>query len=187
MKIVFENSVKFNNTDFVALATNNENDLLKEVESADAIILDKFKITDETLKSIRKKVFAIVSPSNNIDLDLATSYGIALFKNSDDLVNFLKFGNTANSLNYPEIAIGARKNSIRLLHTHDNVPGVMKELNLIFAYYRINIEAQYLNTLTNLGYVATDIAKESFIDNVVEAMNAVHGSKKVRVIDAFSE
>jgi D-3-phosphoglycerate dehydrogenase len=179
MKIFVENSVKFNGEGFDINVVKEDN--LEII--TDAVVLDKIKISDETLKNIRKKVYAILSPNNNVSVKLATEYGIAVFTEQEYLSNFLKFGTTTNSLNYPEIIVSNRKNSIRLLHTHSNVAGVMKELNLIFAYYQINIEAQYLNTLDTIGYVVTDIVASSYVDNLEEAMLAVKGTKKVRVLE----
>ncbi len=45
----------------------------------------------------------------------------------------------------------------RLLHIHRNVPGVLSEINKVFAGNNINIASQYLQTNEAIGYVVIDI------------------------------
>ena len=48
--------------------------------------------------------------------------------------------------------------SHRLLHIHENVPGILAQINALFSGKGINIQAQYLKTFEDVGYVITDIA-----------------------------
>ncbi len=46
----------------------------------------------------------------------------------------------------PEVALPARPGNQRLPHIHRNVPGVLSEINKVFASNGINIASQYLQT-----------------------------------------
>ncbi|VFT67653.1 D-3-phosphoglycerate dehydrogenase [Escherichia coli] len=59
-------------------------------------------------------------------------------------------------MNFPEVSLplhGGR----RLMHIHENRPGVLTALNKIFAEQGVNIAAQYLQTSAQMGYVVIDI------------------------------
>jgi D-3-phosphoglycerate dehydrogenase / 2-oxoglutarate reductase len=46
----------------------------------------------------------------------------------------------------------------RLLHVHQNVPGVLATVNGLLAGAQVNIEGQVLSTRGELGYAITDVA-----------------------------
>ena len=46
----------------------------------------------------------------------------------------------------------------RVLHLHQNVPGVLATLNTVFGNHGVNIDRQVLATQGSLGYVITDVA-----------------------------
>ena len=66
-------------------------------------------------------------------------------------------GTSTTSVNFPEVALPAHPGKHRLLHIHRNVPGVLSEINKVFADNRINIASQYLQTNDAIGYVVIDI------------------------------
>ena len=53
------------------------------------------------------------------------------------------------------------ENVSRLLHIHENRPGVLTQINQIFAEEGVNIAAQYLQTNAQIGYVVIDIETET--------------------------
>ncbi|MCY7359310.1 MAG: phosphoglycerate dehydrogenase, partial [Rudanella sp.] len=73
------------------------------------------------------------------------------------------------------------KDSHRLLHIHRNMPGILSQLNMIFAKHHINIKGQYLKTDENIGYVITDIAKD-YSDDVVTELRDVDNTIKFRLL-----
>lgn len=73
------------------------------------------------------------------------------------LVNFVNTGDTRLSVNLPNIELPVQVDSHRFLHLHRNVPGVMANVNAIFAERGINIVGQYLKTNEDIGYVITDV------------------------------
>ena len=73
------------------------------------------------------------------------------------LTRYSDNGSTASAVNFPEVTLPAHTGRSRLLHIHRNVPGVMAQINERFSGAGINIDAQYLRTNNEVGYVVTDV------------------------------
>lgn len=85
------------------------------------------------------------------------------------LLEYINNGSTTGSVNIPEVQLPLLTESRRLLHLHQNVPGVLAKTNNVFAKHNINIKGQYLKTSEDIGYVIVDIAKsysKEFIDDI---------------------
>jgi D-3-phosphoglycerate dehydrogenase len=76
------------------------------------------------------------------------------------LIDYVKTGTTALSVNFPHVELAQRAGSHAFVHVHRNTPGVLATINGIFADSAINIEGQALGTKGDLGYVITDIASD---------------------------
>ena len=74
---------------------------------------------------------------------------------AEKLVKYSDNGTSTSSVNFPEVALPAHPGKHRLLHIHRNVPGVLSEINKVFADNRINIASQYLQTNDAIGYVSS--------------------------------
>lgn len=72
------------------------------------------------------------------------------------LVLYSDNGSTLSAVNFPDVVLPEHPNSVRILHIHRNVPGIMSDLNEVLSRYKINIHAQYLRTDSALGYVVMD-------------------------------
>jgi D-3-phosphoglycerate dehydrogenase / 2-oxoglutarate reductase len=86
---------------------------------------------------------------------------------AEKLVRYSDTGSTLGAVNFVEIALQAHSSKQRFLHIHNNVPGVLKELNTYFSSRGINISAEYLQTDPDIGYVIleTDSELESSVLN----------------------
>ncbi len=84
------------------------------------------------------------------------------------LLEYVNNGSTTGSVNLPEVQLPLLSGSHRLLHVHQNVPGILAKLNNIFARYNVNITGQYLKTTEDVGYVIMDVAKTYDIGFVQE-------------------
>jgi D-3-phosphoglycerate dehydrogenase len=84
---------------------------------------------------------------------------------AEKLVKYSDTGSTIGAVNFVEISLHANTSKQRFLHIHENVPGVMKELNQFFSSRGINISAEYLQTDPKIGYVI--IETESDLDSSV--------------------
>ncbi|APA83420.1 phosphoglycerate dehydrogenase [Francisella tularensis] len=100
--------------------------------------------------------------------NIATEVSAKLIKYSDN-------GSTLNAVNFPELSLPSHRETHRILHIHQNIPGIINELNRILASKNINVEGQYLRTLENIGYVVMDIKSSSD-----EAKELIDEFKKVK-------
>ena len=76
------------------------------------------------------------------------------------LFNYLEKGITFGSHTVPALALPPQEGSHRILHIHNNVPGVLSEINTRLSKYKINILGQYLKTNDDIGYVVLDVDKQ---------------------------
>lgn len=99
----------------------------------------------------------------------------------EKLATYSDTGTSVTSVNFPEVALPAHPNNHRLLHLHENVPGVMSEINQVFSENNINISGQYLQTNEDIGYVVIDVDKE-YSDLALEKLKSVKGTIRARVL-----
>jgi len=84
-------------------------------------------------------------------------------------------------VNFPNIQLPELHDAHRLIHLHDNVPGILAQINNIFATHNINILGQYLKTNETVGYVITDIEK-GYGENLLVDMKAIPNTIKFRML-----
>ncbi len=76
---------------------------------------------------------------------------------SGKLTGFVEEGNTSLAVNLPDVAVPPREpGTSRLGFLHHNVPGMLAEVNALFADEGCNVLGQHLATRGSLGYVVTD-------------------------------
>ncbi|MDR6857116.1 phosphoglycerate dehydrogenase [Variovorax guangxiensis] len=100
---------------------------------------------------------------------------------AEKLVKYSDNGTSTSSVNFPEVALPAHPGKHRLLHIHRNVPGVLSDINRVFAENRINIASQYLQTNEKVGYVVTDV-DAAYSDLALEKLAQVQGTIRSRVL-----
>ncbi|HAR08562.1 MULTISPECIES: phosphoglycerate dehydrogenase [Halomonas] len=100
---------------------------------------------------------------------------------SEKLVTFSDNGTSITSVNFPEVALPAHPDKHRLLHIHENVPGVMSEINRVLSENDINISGQYLQTNEKVGYVVIDVDK-AYGPQALEALREVNHTLRTRVL-----
>jgi len=79
---------------------------------------------------------------------------------AEKLVKYSDTGSTIGAVNFVEISLQANTSKQRFLHIHDNVPGVLREVNNYFSSQGINISAEYLQTDSDIGYVIIETDSE---------------------------
>lgn len=97
------------------------------------------------------------------------------------IIDFINSGNTFYSVNFPEIQLPALQNAHRLIHIHENVPGILANINNVLANHNINIIGQYLKTNEFVGYVITDISKKYHPD-VIHDLKKIQHTIKFRIL-----
>lgn len=100
---------------------------------------------------------------------------------SEKLITYSDNGTTVTSVNFPEVALPAHPGNHRLLHIHDNVPGVLSEINRVLSENDINISGQYLQTNETVGYVVIDVDK-AYGHQALDALRHVEHTLRVRVL-----
>lgn len=76
---------------------------------------------------------------------------------SQKIINYINTGTTYGSVNLPEIQLPEFESAHRIMHIHENVKGILAQINTILTDSNSNILGQYLKTNEQMGYVITDI------------------------------
>lgn len=96
-------------------------------------------------------------------------------------MDYINTGSTSNSVNFPNLTLPTLENAHRLIHIHDNVPGILAKINHILAKHEINIAGQYLKTNEQIGYVITDINK-AYNKDVIKELREIDHTIKFRML-----
>lgn len=107
---------------------------------------------------------------NNIGVDVSAK-----------LFNYLERGVSFGSHTIPALSLPPQEGTHRILHIHNNVPGVLSEINTQLSKNKINILAQYLTTNEDIGYVVLDVNK-NLSRNALELLKKVKETIKVRML-----
>lgn len=97
------------------------------------------------------------------------------------LVKYSDNGSTLSAVNFPEVSLPTHGKRSRLLHIHENRPGIMTQINHIFADLGINMAAQYLQTTAEIGYVVLDVETDS-ADAVLQQLKSIPGTIRARLL-----
>jgi len=100
---------------------------------------------------------------------------------SAKLFNYLEKGITYGSHTVPAISLPPVEGAHRILHIHNNVPGVLSAINTELASHNINIVGQYLKTNEEIGYVVLDVDKK-LSKQALELLRNVKETIKVRIL-----
>lgn len=97
------------------------------------------------------------------------------------LAKYSDNGSTLSSVNFPEVSLPEHKGTSRLLHIHQNRPGVLTQINTIFASANINIAGQYLQTTGDIGYVVIDVEADRS-EEALAKLKQIDGTIRARLL-----
>lgn len=100
---------------------------------------------------------------------------------SAKLFNYLEKGITNGSHTVPAIGLPPVEGAHRILHIHNNVPGVLGAINTTLSAHDINIVGQYLKTNDSIGYVVLDVDKK-LSKQALELLKDVKETIKIRLL-----
>lgn len=95
--------------------------------------------------------------------------------------NFVAEGSTSLSVNLPGLDLSRRRDTLRMVHLHRNVPGVLARINGLLAEHQVNVEAQLLGTRGEVGYVVTDSAS-GVTQDIVDQIRSMPETIRLRVL-----
>ncbi|MEL6615927.1 MAG: phosphoglycerate dehydrogenase, partial [Bacteroidota bacterium] len=100
------------------------------------------------------------------------------------LVRYSDTGATESSVNLPEVSLPPHSGAHRLLHIHENVPGVLSAINGALGASGANVVGQHLQTRGDVGYVVTDVDDGSTPASkaLLESLREVPGTLRARVL-----
>ncbi len=97
------------------------------------------------------------------------------------LLRYSNNGSTSSAVNFPEVSLPEHAGKSRLLHIHQNVPGVLARINERFSSAGINVAAQFLQTSGDIGYVVIDVdtdASQVALDQIA----GIEGTIRCRIL-----
>lgn len=100
---------------------------------------------------------------------------------SHKLLQFLEMGMTIGSHTVPPLSLPPQEGTHRILHVHNNVPGVLSAINTQLSKNNINILAQYLKTNDDIGYVVLDVDRK-LSNTAFQLLKDVKETIKVRLL-----
>lgn len=135
--------------------------------------------TDEFVSPLREFDNVILTPHVGGSTQEA-QYNIGI-EVAEKLATYSDIGTSLSAVNFPEVALPAHPHAHRILHIHENIPGVMSEINQVFSENNINIMGQYLQTSDKIGYVVIDVAQDCS-RKALEKVLQVKGTLRARVL-----
>jgi D-3-phosphoglycerate dehydrogenase / 2-oxoglutarate reductase len=100
---------------------------------------------------------------------------------SSALMKFINQGATTGAVNFPQVELPLAPGAHRILNTHRNVPGVLRDINKIVSDLQANIRAQLLSTDSEIGYLIMDLDQD-VSQAVNKAVAALPTSIKTRIL-----
>ena len=100
---------------------------------------------------------------------------------AEKLTRYSDNGTTTSAVNFPEVALPEHEGKHRLLHVHQNIPGIMSAINQVFSDSLVNVSGQYLQTMGDTGYVVIDIESD-YSNTLINQLSAIEGTLRTRVL-----
>jgi len=97
------------------------------------------------------------------------------------MADFINHGDTDQSRNFPNMLLPKLTRAHRLLHIHKNVPGIMAQINNVYAENNINIFSQFLMTRGEIGYAVTDI-DAAYDKKMLKQLKQIDNTIKFRIL-----
>ena len=100
---------------------------------------------------------------------------------SSRIIDYVNTGSTENSVNFPAIRLPPQARAHRLIHLHENMPGILARINQALATHGANITGQYLKTHERIGYVITDI-EGNYSETLLDEIRNIPHTLRFRVL-----
>jgi len=94
---------------------------------------------------------------------------------------FIRIGSSSGAVNFPNVDLPSRPSVARLINIHKNEPGVLGEVNGLISKAGANIQAQYLATDEEIGYLIVDVEIDEG-QSLANEIQKLKRSLKTRVV-----
>ena len=153
----------------------------KKVRGAaiDVFPIEPASINEEFISPLREFDNVILTP--HIGGSTAEAQENIGYEVAGKFVKYSDNGSTLSSVNFPEVSLPEHSSAKRLLHIHENRPGILNKINQVFVEENVNIAAQYLQTDPQIGYVVIDVEAENSAP-LLAKLREIDGTIRVRVL-----
>ena len=145
----------------------------------DVFPIEPASINEEFVSPLREFDNVILTP--HIGGSTAEAQENIGFEVAGKFVKYSDNGSTLSSVNFPEVSLPEHEGTKRLLHIHENRPGILNKLNQIFVGANLNIAAQYLQTDPKIGYVVVDVETND-ASPLLTKLKEIDGTIRARVL-----
>ena len=145
----------------------------------DVFPIEPASINEEFVSPLREFDNVILTP--HIGGSTAEAQENIGFEVAGKFVKYSDNGSTLSSVNFPEVSLPEHEGTKRLLHIHENRPGILNKLNQIFVEADLNIAAQYLQTDPKIGYVVVDVETND-ASPLLTKLKEIDGTIRARVL-----
>ena len=145
----------------------------------DVFPIEPASINEEFVSPLREFDNVILTP--HIGGSTAEAQENIGFEVAGKFVKYSDNGSTLSSVNFPEVSLPEHEGTKRLLHIHENRPGILNKLNQIFVEASLNIAAQYLQTDPKIGYVVVDVETND-ASPLLTKLKEIDGTIRARVL-----
>lgn len=98
---------------------------------------------------------------------------------------YLKIGTTSGAVNFPNVDLPKKQGTSRILNVHENKPGALGEINGLISLSGANIEAQYLSTDAEVGYLVMDVTADLKVtEKLAGEIQSLKKSIRTRVVQS---
>jgi D-3-phosphoglycerate dehydrogenase / 2-oxoglutarate reductase len=103
---------------------------------------------------------------------------------AEKLLRYSDNGSTLTAVNFPEVALPEHAGKHRLLHIHENRPGMLARVNEVFSQRGVNVAAQFLQTDARIGYVVIDVdpSRRGEAREILSELAGIEGTIRTRVL-----
>ncbi len=96
---------------------------------------------------------------------------------ASSLIRYTETGASTGSVNFPMCELATTPSTWRLAHVHQNVPGVLRDVNRVVGDANANIHSQLLSTNADIGYLVMDLdapLTEQVVDGLRKLPTTIH-------------
>lgn len=104
---------------------------------------------------------------------------------AEKLITYSDNGSTIGAVNFPAVSLPSHTGAHRILNIHHNVPGMLQQINTVFASAGANVLGQFLQTQADIGYVVIDIEQSTDVATIQrfrDSLQRLDGSIRTRIL-----